>query len=404
MIKYYQRRKMVLLRYKDWLKEYEFYTSGHEVPALYNRWVALGLIACVLKQNIWLDMGTFKLYPNLFIVVVDEAAAGKSHAIEKFGLDLLRKADAKDASNNRLYIYNQRITSAAMIKSMAQLYKDKGEHCVTVVAEELGFFTDMSGDNMNISNVLIKTFDNGDLSSETIARSLDFTPNAQLNIIGGTTPGSLKDSVGKKFLETGALSRIIFIHSEELSEPMPFPCPPSGNKIRKEYLADDLNEFKTLRGAFEWSKSAIEHYVGWYKQTYEDLEVRKDKLLVKRIASKMLKIAMILSVARKHNLTIELSDVIDAIGMRNEALNNYTYIDNKLMMNEYGDKIQSVLDIIKVNKKIRHSDLLRKVHHYMPLLEFKNAIETLHDAEQIDIKRELAEGAKKPSKTYIWKE
>jgi len=395
---------MTLTRYKDWLKEYEYYTGGHEVPSLYHKWVGLGLIACVLKQNIWLDMGTFKLYPNLFIIVVDEAAAGKSHAIEKFGLDLLRKADSKDASNNKLYIYNQRITSAAMIKSMSQLYKDKGEHCVTVVAEELGFFTDMSGDNMNISNTLIKTFDNGDLASETIARSLDFTPNAQLNIIGGTTPGSLKDSVGKKFLETGALSRMIFIHSEDLSEPMPFPRPPSGNKMRKEYLADDLNEFKLLRGAFSWSKGAIEHYEGWYRQTYKDLEARKDKLLVKRIASKMLKIAMVLSVARKHNLVLELSDIIDAVAMRNEALNNYAYIDNKLMMNEWGDKIESLLTIIKANKRIKHSDLLRRCHHYMPLLEFKNGIETLHDAERIDIKIERENGAKKPTKVYIWKE
>lgn len=394
---------MTIKRYDNWLQEYELYTSGHEIPELYSRWVGLGLIACVLKQNIWLDMGTFKLYPNIFLIIVDEAAAGKSHAIEKFGLDLLRKADSKDASNNRLYIYNQRITSAAMIKSMAQLYKDKGVHCVTVVAEELGFFTDMSGDNMNISNVLIKTFDNGDLSSETIARSLDFTPNAQLNIIGGTTPGSLKDSVGKKFLETGALSRMIFIHSEELSEPMPFPIPPSGNRMRKEYLADDLNEFKTLRGAFQWSKGAIEHYEGWYCQTYKDLEIRKDKLLVKRIASKMLKIAMILSVARKHNLTLELSDIIDAISMRNQALNNYTYIDNKLMMNEFGDKIESLLSIIKTNKKIRHSDLLRKTHHYMGLIEFKNGIETLMEAELIGTEIIHTENARKPTKVYYIK-
>ena len=395
---------MAIQRYKDWLSEYEYYCSGHEIPALYSKWTGLGLVACVLKQNVWLDMGTFKLYPNLFIIITDEAAAGKSHAIEKFGLSLLRKADSKDASNNKLYIYNQRITSAAMIKSMSQLHKDKGEHCVTVIAEELGFFTDMSGDNMNISNVLIKTFDNGDLSSETIARSLDFTPNAQLNIIGGTTPGSLKDSVGKKFLETGALSRMIFIHSEELSDPMPFPQPPKDNKMRKEYLADDLNEFKLLRGEFDWTKEAINYYEGWYCQTYKDLEARKDKLLVKRIASKMLKIAMVLSVARKHNLVLELSDIIDAVAMRNEALNNYTYIDNKLMMNEYGDKLQSVLDIIKANKRIKHSDLLRKIHHYMGLVEFKNGIETLYDAERIDIKIEHKEGAKKPTKIYIFKE
>jgi hypothetical protein len=394
---------MSLTRYADWLEEYLHFTSGHEVPQLYHRWTGLGIIASVLKQNVYIDMGTYLLYPNLFVIMVDEASAGKSHAIERFGLNLLIRADEKDASGNKLYIYNQRITAAAMIKSMSELYKENGEHCVTVIAEELGFFTDMSGDNMNISNVLIKTFDNGSLSSETIARSLDYTPNAQLNIIGGTTPGSLKESVGKKFLEAGALSRMIFIHSEELSSPMPFPKPPKDNKMRREYLADDLNEFKTLRGKFKWTKESIEHYKSWYRNTWQNFQERKDKLLVKRMANKMLKIAMILSVARKHKLILELSDIIDAIKIRNDALDSYLNISEKLTTSEWGARTQSLLDIIKINKEMKHSDLLRKTHHYLGLNEFKNAIDTLVKSELIEIKVIHTKGAKKPTKVYVFK-
>ena len=394
----------MLKRYDDWLTEYLHYTSGHEVPQLYNRWTGLGLIASVLKQRVYVDMGTYKLYPNIFIIMVDSASAGKSHAIERFGLNLLIRADEKDASNNKLYIYNQRITAAAMIKSMSELYKEKKENCVTVIAEELGFFTDMSGDNMNISNVLIKTFDNGNLSSETIARNLDFTPNAQLNIIGGTTPGSLKDSVGKKFLEAGALSRMIFIHSEELSSPMPFPKPPEDNDMRREYLADDLNEFKTLRGKFKWEADAIEYYEAWYRKTWQNFEQRKDKLLVKRMANKMLKIAMILSVARKHKLVLELSDIIDAIKIRNEALNNYAYVSDKLAMNEFGAKIESLLTIIRTNKTIKHTNLLRKTQHYIGLTEFKSGLETLLEAELIEMEMKYTKNAKKPTKIYHIKE
>ena len=394
---------MGISRCKDWLQEYLYYCSGHEVPELYSKWTGLGLIAAVLKQNVFLPMGTFDLYPNLFTIIVDEASAGKSHAIERFGLGLLIRADEKDASDNKLYIYNQRITAAAMIKSMSQLYKDKKENCVTVIAEELGFFTDMSGDNMNISNVLIKTFDNTVLSSETIARNLDYIPNAQLNIIGGTTPGSLRDSVSKKFIESGALSRMIFIHSEEISNPMPFPNPPKDNNTRKEYLADDLNEFKQLRGSFKWEADSRDYYEKWYCSTWENFEERKDKLLVKRMASKMLKIAMILSVARKHNLILELSDIIDAIKIRNEVLNNYLYIDNKLTTSEYGEKVQSILDIIKANKKMTHSDLLRKVHYFMGANEFSNAINTLVEAELIEVDTVQTKNAKKKTKIYVFK-
>jgi hypothetical protein len=393
---------MALSHYKDWLEEYIYYTSGHEVPQLYNKWVGIGLIASVLKQNVYLPMFTYDLYPNMFIVIVDEASSGKSHAIERFGLSLLMRADEKDPSGN-MYIYNQRITAAAMIKSMSELYKTKNENCVCVIAEELGFFTDMSGDNMNISNVLIKTYDNGLLASETIARSLDMTPKAQLNIIGATTPGSLKKSVGKQFLESGALSRMMFVHSTEPFTPMPFPKPPKENDTRKEYLADELNDFKNLSGKFKWSAEARDYYEKWYYKTCDNLEDIKDKQLVKRMSGKMLKIAMVLSVARKHNMILELNDVIDAIGIRNEAMNNYLYIENKLVTNEWGEKTQSILDIIKANKKLTHSELLRKVHHFMGLSELASAISTLEESDLIEVRSELSKNAKKPTKIYVYR-
>ena len=393
----------MLKQYDDWLTEYIHYTSGHEIPKLYNKWVGLGLISSVLKQNVYLDMGTYNLYPNLFIVMVDEAGAGKSHAIERFGLGLLKYADEKDTSDDKIYIYNQRITAAAMMKSMSELYKSRGVHCVTVIAEELGFFTDMSGDNSNISNVLIKTFDNSDLSNETIARSLDSTPNAQLNIIGGTTPGSLKDSVNKKFIDAGVISRIIFIHSDEIGDPKPFPTPPKENNTRREYLADDLNDFKKLKGKFRWTQEAMDCYEDWYIQTMKNCTIRKDKLLVKRIAGKMLKIAMILSIARKHELILTEEDILNAIQIRNEALDNYQYIDSRLIMNDFGDKTQRILDEIKNRGKISHSDLQRKVHGWLDKDGLRKTIETLADSELIEIKQITSKGATKPTNFYVWK-
>ena len=394
---------MALSHYEDWLKEYLYYTSGYEVPQLYNKWTGLVLIAAVLKQNVYLPMGESKLYPNIFVVIVDEPSAGKSHAINKFDLDLIRKADEKDVSSDKIYIYEQKITAAAMIKSMSELYKDTKEHCVTVFAEELGFFTDMGGDNSNISFVLTKTFDNTNLPNQTIARSLEYIPNAQLNIIGGTTPDSLKDSIKNKFIKPGVLPRIMFVHSEEVAPPKPFPSPPNENKLRKEYLADELNDFKKLHGAFQWDADAQGYYEQWYYQTHRDFQDRKDKIAVKRMSDKVLKIAMILSVARKHGLVLELDDIIDAIKIRNEALDNYLYINTKLTTSEFGEKVQSVLDIIKANKEIKHSDLMHKVHHWMGTPELHNVIMTLEDAELIEIKTITTINAKKPTNVYKYK-
>jgi len=79
------------------------------------------------------------------------------------------------------------------------------------------------------------------------------------------------------------------------------------------------------------------------------------------------------------------------------------YISSKLTTSEFGEKVQSLLNIIKVNKKMKHSNLLRKVHHYFGLNEFTNAIMTLEEADLISIETEYTKNATKPTKVYIWK-
>ena len=389
----------------DWLQEYSKFTSGNEVPSLYHYWTAIGLIASVLRQNVWIDMGeSFQTYPNMFIVIVDVAGAGKSHAIERYGLGLLEEADRIVENDDKLYIYNQRITSAAMIKSMSQLYKDRGVNCVTVFAEELGFFTDMSGDNSNISNVLIKTYDNGNLANETIARSLESIPHPQLNIIGGTTPGSLKESVGKRFIDAGVMSRLIFVHTEKVGEPRPFPISPKDNLNRKKYLASKLNEFKKLNGQFRWTQDARDAYMEWYIHKYQSSSAKEDKVLTKRVGNKMLKIAMVLSVAREHDLILTKEDILSAIDTYNEVVENYHYIHIRLNTSEVGRNTERILSKIKEAGEITRSDLLSKVRSWCETKDLERYVATLIDSNIIEEKHITMKKAKRPTTVYLWRE
>jgi len=387
-------------RQDDWLEEYLLCTSGHETPELYSKWVGIGLIASALKQNVWLDMNTFELYPNVFIVIVDSPSSGKSHVINNFGLKLLLKADELDYDGVPINIYDQKINSAALIKSMSELYKKKKENCAVVIAEELGFFTDMGGENTNLTKVLIRTYDNSNLGNETIARALESVPKAQLNIIGGTTADSLKRSISKEFLGSGALSRIIFVHSEEIGEPMPFPEPPEGNKQRFHRLAKKLNEFKNLKGEFTFGKNAAKWYADWYIRYFKGVQDKEDKKMTKRVAGKLLKLAMIFSVARSDSLSIEIPDLVSAVKMLNEVQNNYHFIDRNLMKNEFGDRTQKLYDEIRKSKKIKHSDLMRKTYHWMPKKELEDCIATLVDSDMITAEFLQTRGAKKKTKVY----
>ena len=76
-----------------WIRHYLEFTKGMESPEIFHFWVAISLIATSLGRDVYLDRGYFKLYPNMFIVLLAESEeCAKSTAI-KIGVNMILRAD-----------------------------------------------------------------------------------------------------------------------------------------------------------------------------------------------------------------------------------------------------------------------------------------------------------------------
>ena len=70
----------------DWINSYLDYTFNTESAKIFHKWVALSMIAAVLRKKAHLSLGRIKIYPNMYVVLVaDPGRARKSQAID-FGL------------------------------------------------------------------------------------------------------------------------------------------------------------------------------------------------------------------------------------------------------------------------------------------------------------------------------
>jgi hypothetical protein len=392
----------------SWLIEYEKYCQGHEIPSLYHLWTGISLIACCLKQNVYIDMGSFLIYPNLYIIIVDTPSSGKSHAINALGRHILKKSEQiKPEDENRVYLFTERITNEALIQAISKLWESKKENSIYIMAPELTFFTDQENSKSkkasNLSETLILCWDNTDLGNRTISRSLDFTPNAQINILGGVTPECLRVSVNSRFITSGMLSRMVFIRSDETIIPHPFPVVPEGRSLIEMKLAEDLNKIKKVKGKFKWEGEAQKKYIYTYQEEFHNQITEEKKKNVKRFMVTVLKLAMVYSVARDDSMIITEEDFDRAYITKKKTDKGISVIEESIYMTEYGSKIDEVFKIIKESGKISHSDLLRKVAHKISLKDFNEGIKTLAEAEKIKI--EIVHIAKKPSKNYLyWKE
>ena len=52
-----------------------------EAPSAYVIWSAISVISAVLKKKVWVRRGTYKVYPNQYIVLVGPPGVGKGTAI-----------------------------------------------------------------------------------------------------------------------------------------------------------------------------------------------------------------------------------------------------------------------------------------------------------------------------------
>jgi len=99
----------------SWLRHYLDFTKGMESPEIFHFWVGISLIATALGRNVFLDRGYFKLYPNMFIVLLAESEeCAKSTAI-KIGVNMVLRDDEMESCP---MIFAQKATPQALVETL----------------------------------------------------------------------------------------------------------------------------------------------------------------------------------------------------------------------------------------------------------------------------------------------
>ena len=131
-----------LRKCKNILSSYLNYTAQSESPTRYHIWCFLGVVAAALQRKVWIDMNFFKVFPNMYVVLVGPPGVKKTTAI--------RIATNLVSSNPDIHISADATTREALIKAMKdaqQTISFEGSEMkigfhssLTIVSEELSVF------------------------------------------------------------------------------------------------------------------------------------------------------------------------------------------------------------------------------------------------------------------------
>lgn len=366
-----------------WVEEVLEATKEAETPRSFIRWGAYAAISAVIKDQVFLDKFYYKLYPNIFVLLVAESGLRKG-----FAADLSKKL-ASPIDNNR--IISGRNSIQAIIQDLSTAYTRPKKAPMTkshgfIVSGELSTTFVEDPHTFTILTDLYDSHYHSEGWKYTLKGSgVQTLKDICVTMLGAINPPLFKSMITKKDITGGFIARTIIVEETKRALKNPLTKKP---EIDLDYtkLTPRLKEISEINGQFQWSEEARLAYESWY----EDFNPEKmdDKTgTANRIHDQILKVAMLHSLARDNCLILLKEDLDESMHMLDAAIKTATELNRGAGQSDFGPKILIVLEALMTSKgnKVSRSFLLRKYWSDFTHLELDVIIGTLEKAKAIQV-------------------
>lgn len=302
---------------------YLAYTEETESPRVYHRWCAIAAIGALLGRNFYFPHGHFRVFPNLYCLLLGEPGARKSTAI-KLAKKLLFAAGyesiAADKTTKEKFLVD--LEGATEEEEFATLAKKRGYNAVTdynlwggssesktpretfIMADEFNEFIGIN--NLDFITTLGNFWDWDDENRPFESRLKNSRSvsiwQPTISILGGNTPDNYAKAFPADIIGQGFLSRLLHIYGEDNGKRITFPTKPPDETTAE--IVRFLQEIKLkVRGEATVTADATTMLDEIYKRWEPIPDVRFKSYSTRRF-TQLLRICCIISASR-------LSTVID---------------------------------------------------------------------------------------------
>ena len=368
----------------NWIRAYLEFTAESESPESYHLWAGISAIASAVRRNVWLDQGLYVLFPNLYIAFIGPPArTAKSTALylQKGIINSIPGVKMGPAACSR----------EQLIRAMAESKFDN-QCALTIHSSEFSDLIDTSG--ILMIQFLTTIYDGnyvdaGGWSYETKHQGKDKIINPFLNVIFGTTPSYFADSMPESIVGHGFTSRTIIVYEEK--ERHQNPRPNANDHPLGEALKADLAHISRIRGEFKWGglvvgkddrgqdiTEAQQTYDRFYKGLYDNVPIdHRLEGFHWRKKTHVLKIAMLLSLSERDDLTISSNDITTAVQFLHDLEPSMARAFSAVGRNEFASVIERIGSQVRLAGELPMSDIYSRNYSMGSSWELDNVIQTL---------------------------
>lgn len=380
-------------RLANWLHSYLDYTADTEAPREMHFWTGVSVLAAALRRRVWFDMGYFRWYPNFFIVFVAPPGIVKKTSTIDVGVDLIRNVKdvvfAPDSVTwQRLLKFLEENQQVINVPQPGGGVLKKEMTAVSAYVGELENFLKLHDEGFNGTLIALydgKVEDTAYVHS-TVAGVSARIMNPWLNLIGATTPSWIRQSIPENMIGGGLFSRIIFVCADKRSRIIAYPkyeTKTNRSKLRDD-LIHDLLIISTHYGEMVPTLEAIQFGTDWYRgmESSRSLVIagpRYDGYYARKQAH-VHKLAMILSISRKDDRSIEKRDLEDAIAMMEVAEKSLNRVFEAVGQVDEAKRTNEIELMVKAHKRITNQELFALMRTTMTKDEFTGGVRLAFEA------------------------
>ena len=261
---------------QNWITEYSNAINPiTEAPSAFVIWSAISVISAVLKKKIWVNRGTYKVYPNQYIVLVGPPGVGKGTAIHP------AHAFIKDYKPQLSNYLSDRITAPKIIEKLANGFQTQHIHnglittstesTAVIMATELSTFL---GSSDWMPTFLCDTWDKSEFEYDTKNKGSSHVKDMCVSLIGACVPDFIRKINGRQnaseAINGGFTARTIFVFASEKSKKLPWPTSLENTPNGQQTIANlrfDLEQIaNNCKGEYKFSQDAALLWYQWYNK------------------------------------------------------------------------------------------------------------------------------------------
>lgn len=387
-------------RCTHFIDTYMEYTFQSESPDSYHQWCAMSMVSSALGRKVWVDMGYFRVYPNMYIVLVGPPGKCRKSVAINTAIRLI--TDLEDVE-----ISADAITREALIRALKTIQKQVEMNpggsvsldptsdddiylhsSLTIVSKELSVFLGVG--NHDLLSLLTDLYDNPDRwEYRTKNQGIDTIYNVWIGMLAASTPDWLVGSIPLTAIGGGYTSRVLFIVENNVRKKTPRPVLTEKEFTLMGDLKHDLEDITMMKGEMLLSDKAKDYFDSWYVHHSEHgIEDKRFWGYSERKHIHLLKVAMTLSAADNGDRLITDLHMKQALHMLDSIEDSMIDAFGAVGRSEDAMDIDTILEIIKVHGRLDRDRLIQLVWRDVPLRNIDLVLRTLLDMDEVDVFRE----------------